>query len=169
MLKCVREGFKKRHLKNMVLKDERVLSFYNLNTAKKCIVFWMADDTPISSVIKVREVLAKHMEVCLLTFIRRPELNPEQIQGAIYLDSSGLSCKGEFLDSRVQEVLNRKEGLLIDLSLKPDVWGNYIVRSAKASCKIGCGMRHDIDFDRVKNVDDLMDRLFKLLTKINTY
>lgn len=32
---------------------------------------------------------------------------------------------GGFRDPRVQEVLNRKEGLLIDLSLKPDVWGLY--------------------------------------------
>ena len=36
--------------------------------------------------------------------------------------------------------MNRKEGLLIDLSLKPDVWGDYIVKSAKASCKVGYGL-----------------------------
>ena len=35
MFKCIAEGFKKRHLKKMVVKDERVLSFYNLDTAKK--------------------------------------------------------------------------------------------------------------------------------------
>ena len=44
MFKCIAEGFKKRHLKKMVVKDERVLSFYNLDTAKKCIVFWVTDD-----------------------------------------------------------------------------------------------------------------------------
>ena len=57
----------------------------------------------------------------------------------------------------------------IDLSLKPDVWGDYIVESAKTSCKIGYSTGHDIDFDGVRDIDDFMDRLFKLLTKINTY
>ena len=109
------------------------------------------------------------MDVCLLAFLRQPKLNTEQIQDAIYLDSSGISYRGEFRDPRVQEVVNRKEGLLIDLSLKPDVWGNYIVESAKASCKIGYGTGHDIDFDGVRDIDDFMERLFKLLTKINTY
>lgn len=169
MFKCIAEGFKKRHLKNMVVKDERVLSFYNLDTAKQCIVFWVADDVPVSSVNKVREALVKHMDVCLLAFIRKPKLCLEQIQDAIYLDSSGISYKGEFRDSRVQELLNRKEGMLIDLSLNPDVWENYIVGVAKASCKIGYGMGHDIDFEGVKDIDDFIDRLFKLLTKINTY
>ena len=154
MFKCIAEGFKKRHLKNMVVKDERVLSFYNLDTAKQCIVFWVADDVPVSSVNKVREALVKHMDVCLLAFIRKPKLCLEQIQ---------------FRDSRVQELLNRKEGMLIDLSLNPDVWENYIVGVAKASCKIGYGMGHDIDFEGVKDIDDFIDRLFKLLTKINTY
>ena len=42
MFKCIAEGFKKRHLKKMVVKDERVLSFYNLDTAKKCVVFWVS-------------------------------------------------------------------------------------------------------------------------------
>ena len=163
MFKCIAEGFKKRHLKNIVVKDERVLSFYNLYTAKKCVVFWVADDVPVSSVDKVREALAKHMDVCLLAFIRQPKLNTEQIQDAIYLDSSGISYKGGFRDPRVQEILNRKEGLLID------VWGDYIVTSAKASCKIGYGTGHDIDFDGVRDVDDFMERLFKILTKINTY
>ena len=55
------------------------------------------------------------------------------------------------------------------MSLKPDVWGDYIVKSAKASCKIGYGTGHDIDFDGVRDIDDFMERLFKLLTKINTY
>ena len=169
MFKCIAEGFKKRHLKKMVVKDERVLSFYNLDTAKKCIVFWVTDDVPVFSVNRVREALAKHMDVCLLAFIRQPKLNSEQIQDAIYLDSSGISYRGGFRDPRVQEVLNRKEGLLIDLSLKPDVWGDYIVTSAKASCKIGYGTGHDIDFDGVRDVDDFMERLFKILTKINTY
>ena len=109
------------------------------------------------------------MDVCLLAFIRQPKLNTEQIQDAIYLDSSGISYRGEFRDPRVQEVVNRKEGLLIDLSLKPDVWGDYIVKSAKASCKVGYGTGHDIDFDGVRDIDDFMERLFKLLTKINTY
>ena len=154
MFKCIAEGFKKRHLKKMVVKDERVLSFYNLDTAKKCIVFWVTDDVPVSSVNRVREALAKHMDVCLLAFIRQPKLNSEQIQDAIYLDSSGISYGGE---------------LLIDLSLKPDVWGDYIVESAKTSCKIGYSTGHDIDFDGVRDIDDFMDRLFKLLTKINTY
>ena len=81
----------------------------------------------------------------------------------------GRIYKGGFRDPRVQEILNRKEGLLIDLSLKPDVWGDYIVKSAKASCKIGYGTGHDIDFDGVRDIDDFMERLFKLLTKINTY
>ena len=27
----------------------------------------------------------------------------------------------------------------------------------------------DIDFDRVRNIDDFMNRLFELLTKINAY
>jgi len=169
MFKCIAEGFKKHHLKNIVVKDERVLSFYNLDTAKKCVVFWVAGDVPVSSVNKVREALAKHMDVCLLAFIRQPKLNTEQIQDAIYLDSSGISYKGGFRDPRVQEILNRKEGLLIDLSLKPDVCGDYIVKSAKASCKIGYGTGHDIDFDGVRDIDDFMERLFKLLTKINTY
>ena len=169
MFKCIAEGFKKRHLKNIVVKDERVLSFYNLDTAKKCVVFWVAGDVPVSSVNKVREALAKHMDVGLLAFIRQPKLNTEQIQDAIYLDSSGISYRGEFRDPRVQEVVNRKEGLLIDLSLKPDVWGDYIVKSAKASCKVGYGTGHDIDFDGVRDIDDFMERLFKLLTKINTY
>ena len=169
MFKCIAEGFKKRHLKNIVVKDERVLSFYNLDTAKKCGVFWVADDVPVSSVDKVREALAKYMDVCLLAFIRQPKLNTEQIQDAIYLDSSGISYKGGFRDPRVQEILNRKEGLLIDLSLKPDVCGDYIVKSAKASCKIGYGTGHDIDFDGVRDIDDFIERLFKLLTKINTY
>ena len=35
MFKCIAEEFKKHHLKHMVVKDERVLSFYNLDTAKK--------------------------------------------------------------------------------------------------------------------------------------
>ena len=165
MFKCIAEGFKKRHLKNIVVKDERVLSFYNLDTAKKCVVFWVADDVPVSSVDKVREALAKYMDVCLLAFIRQPKLNTEQIQDAIY----GISYKGGFRDPRVQEILNRKEGLLIDLSLKPDVCGDYIVKSAKASCKIGYGTGHDIDFDGVRDIDDFIERLFKLLTKINTY
>ena len=169
MFKCIAEGFKKRHLKNIVVKDERVLSFYNLDTAKKCVVFWVADDVPVSSVDKVREALAKYMDVCLLAFIRQPKLNTEQIQDAIYLDSSGISYKGGFRDPRVHEILNRKEGLLIDLSLKPDVCGDYIVKSAKASCKIGYGTGHDIDFDGVRDIDDFIERLFKLLTKINTY
>ena len=91
MFKCIAEGFKKRHLKKMVVKDERVLSFYNLDTAKKCIVFWVTDDVPVFSVNRVREALAKHMDVCLLAFIRQPKLNSEQIQDAIYLDSSGIS------------------------------------------------------------------------------
>lgn len=169
MFKCIAEGFKKRHLKNMVVKDERVLSFYNLDTAKKCVVFWVADDVSVSSVNKVREALAKHMDVGLLAFIRQPKLKPEQIEDAVYLDSSGISYKGGFRDPRVQEVLNRKEGLLIDLSLKPDVWGDYIVKSANVSCKIGYGMGHDIDFDGVRDIDDFMEQLFKLLTKINTY
>lgn len=169
MFKCIAEGFKKHHLKNIVVKDERVLSFYNLDTAKKCVVFWVADDVPVSSVDKVREALAKYMDVCLLAFIRQPKLNTEQIQDAIYLDSSGISYKGGFRDPRVQEILNRKEGLLIDLSLKPDVCGDYIVKSAKASCKIGYGTGHDIDFDGVRDIDDFIERLFKLLTKINTY
>ena len=169
MFKCIAEGFKKRHLKNIVVKDERVLSFYNLDTAKKCVVFWVADDVPVSSVDKVREALAKYMDVCLLAFIRQPKLNTEQIQDAIYLDSSGISYKGGFRDPRVQEILNRKEGLLIDLSLKPDMCGDYIVKSAKASCKIGYGTGHDIDFDGVRDIDDFIERLFKLLTKINTY
>ena len=169
MFKCIAEGFKKRHLKNIVVKDERVLSFYNLDTAKKCVVFWVADDVPVSSVDKVREALAKYMDVCLLAFIRQPKLNTEQIQDAIYLDISGISYKGGFRDPRVQEILNRKEGLLIDLSLKPDVCGDYIVKSAKASCKIGYGTGHDIDFDGVRDIDDFIERLFKLLTKINTY
>ena len=169
MFKCIAEGFKKRHLKNIVVKDERVLSFYNLDTAKKCVVFWVADDVPVSSVDKVREALAKYMDVCLLAFIRKTKLNTEQIQDAIYLDSSAISYKGGFRDPRVQEILNRKEGLLIDLSLKPDVCGDYIVKSAKASCKIGYGTGHDIDFDGVRDIDDFIERLFKLLTKINTY
>ena len=59
MFKCIAEGFKKRHLKNMEVKNERVLSFYNLDAAKKCVVFWVADDVPVSSVNKVREALAK--------------------------------------------------------------------------------------------------------------
>ena len=50
---------------------------------------------------------------------------------------------GGFRDPRVQEVLNRKEGLLINLSLKPDVWGDYIVESAKTSCKIGYSTGHE--------------------------
>ena len=79
MFKCIAEGFKKRHLKKMVVKDERVLSFYNLDTAKKCIVFWVTDDVPVFSVNRVREALAKHMDVCLLAFIRQPKLNSEQI------------------------------------------------------------------------------------------
>ncbi len=37
-----------------------------------------------SSVNKVREALAKHMDVCLLAFLRQPKLNTEQIQDAIY-------------------------------------------------------------------------------------
>ena len=53
MFKCIAEGFKKRHLKNMEVKNERVLSFYNLDAAKKCVVFWVADDVPVSSVNKV--------------------------------------------------------------------------------------------------------------------
>ena len=77
MFKCIAEGFKKRHLKNIVVKDERVLSFYNLDTAQRCVVFWVADDVPVSSVNKVREALAKHMDVCLLAFIRQPKLNTE--------------------------------------------------------------------------------------------
>ena len=169
MFKGIAVGFKKRHLKNIVVKDERVLSFYNLDTAKKCVVFWVADDVPVSSVDKVREALAKYMDVCLLAFIRQPKLNTEQIQDAIYLDSSGISYKGGFRDPRVQEILNRKEGLLIDLSLKPDVCGDYIVKSAKASCKIGYGTGHDIAFAGVRDIDDFIERLFKLLTKINTY
>ena len=77
-------------MKNIVVKDERVLSFYNLDTAKKCVVFWVAGDVPVSSV-------------------------------------------------------------------------------NKASCKVGYGTGHDIDFDGVRDIDDFMERLFKLLTKINTY
>ncbi len=110
MFKCIAEGFKKRHLKNIVVKDERVLSFYNLDTAKKCVVFWVAGDVPVSSVNKVREALAKHMDVCLLAFIRQPKLNTEQIQDAIYLDSSGISYRGEFRDPRVQEVREQEGG-----------------------------------------------------------
>ena len=66
MFKCIAEEFKKHHLKHMVVKDERVLSYYNLDTAKECIVFWGADDVPMSSVNKVREALGNHMAVCLL-------------------------------------------------------------------------------------------------------
>ena len=69
MFKCIAEGFKKHHLKNIVVKDERVLSFYNLDTAKKCVVFWVAGDVPVSSVNKVREALARRSIwtfVCLL-------------------------------------------------------------------------------------------------------
>ena len=87
MFKCIAEEFKKHHLKHMVVKDERVLSFYNLDTAKKCIVFWGADDVPMSSVNKVREALGNHMAVCLFAFFRRSRLNQEQIPDAIYLDS----------------------------------------------------------------------------------
>ncbi len=169
MFKCIAEEFKKHHLKHMVVKDERVLSYYNLDTAKECIVFWGADDVPISSVNKVREALGNHMAVCLFAFVRRSRLNQEQIPDAIYLDSSGVSYKGEFYDPRVQEVLNRKEGLLIDLSLNQNAWGSYIMRSAKTSCKIGYSTGHDIDFDRVRDIDDFMNRLFELLTKINAY
>ena len=172
MFKYIVEGFKKNHLKNMVVRDERVLSFYNLDTAKKCIVFWVADDVPVASVNKVRGMLAKYMEVCLIAFIRQPKSNPEQMPDALYLDSSGISYKGKFNDLKVQEILDEKEALLIDLSLKPDVWGDYIVKYAKSSCKVGFnhyGTEHDIDFDEVRDIDDFMRRLFELLTKINTY
>ena len=57
----------------------------------------MADDVRCSSVNRVREALAKHMDVCLLAFIRQPKLNTEQIQDAIYLDSSGISYRGNFV------------------------------------------------------------------------
>ena len=172
MFKYIAEELKKSHIKGMAVKDERVLAFHNLDTAKRCVVFWVADDVSVSSVSKIREALSKHMKVDLLAFIRRPKLNPERIPEALYLESSGISYKGKFTDPKVLEVLDKKDGLFIDLSLKPDVLGDYIVKNAKSACKIGFNRHdaeHDIDFEPFRDVDDFTKRLLELLTKINTY
>ena len=172
MFKYIAEELKKSHIKGMAVKDERILAFHNLETAKKCLLFWVADDVPVSSVSKIREALSKYMEVSLLAFIRRPKLNPERIPEALYLESSGISYKGKFNDLKVQEMLDKKDDLFIDLSLKPDVLGDYIVKNAKSACKIGFnryGAEHDVDFEPIRDVDDFIRLLLKLLTKINTY
>jgi len=172
MFKYIAEELKKSHIKGMTVKNERVLAFRNLETAKRCVLFWVADDVPVSAVNKIREALSKHMEVGLLAFIRRPKLNPERIPDALYLESSGISYKGKFHDPKVLEILDEKDGLFIDLSLRPDVLGDYIVKNAKSACKIGFNRHdaeHDIDFEPVQNVDDFAGRLLELLTKINTY
>lgn len=172
MFKYIAEELKKSHIKSMAVKDERVLAFLNLETATRCVLFWVADDVPVSAVNKIREALSQHMEVGLFAFIRRSKLNLERIPEALYLESSGISYRGKFNEPKVLEILNEKDGLFIDLSLRPDVFGDYIVKNAKSACKIGFNRHdalHDVDFESIQDVDDFAGRLLVLLTKINTY
>lgn len=172
MLRFIVEKFKRHHIKNMAVKDERVLAFQNLETAKECTLFWVADDISREEVERFRKSLAKHMEVRLLSFIRQSKSVFERVGEALYFDESAILYGGKLRDTKLQEILERKSGLFIDLSLQPDALSDYVVQYAKAPCKVGMsreGITHDIVFANAPNTDVFADRLFKLFTKINTY
>ncbi|MCB6973452.1 MULTISPECIES: DUF6913 domain-containing protein [Butyricimonas] len=172
MLKFIVEKFKRYHLKDVAVKDERVLAFQNLEAAKECVLFWVADDISWTEVDKIRKSLAKYMEVHLLSFIRQSKSVFERSGDALYADESSITYGGKIRDAKLREVLKKTEGVFIDISMQPDVLGDYIVRYAKSPCKVGIsreGVEHDIMFANVRNTDVFVDRLFKLFTKINTY
>ncbi len=172
MLRFIVEKFKRHHIKNMAVKDERALAFQNLETVKECTLFWVADDISREEVERVRKLLAKHMRVHLLSFIRQSKSVFERVGEALYFDESAILYGGKLRDTKLQEILERKSGVFIDLSLQPDALSDYVVQYAKAPCKVGMsreGITHDIVFANAPNTDVFADRLFKLFTKINTY
>lgn len=172
MFKGIIEGFKKRHIKNMTIQDNRKVAFHNMETAKKCTLFWVAEDVSLSTVNRILETLSKHMEVCLLSYMRQPKLLLEKDKHTIYVEESSISYGGNFNDVKLKEVLGRKDDLFIDLSQKAEELSDYMVKYAKTECKVGMareGVKHDIDIDGTKNVDEFIDRMFGVLTKINTY
>lgn len=172
MLKYIVEKFKRRHIKRVALVRERELAYRNLETAKRCILFWIAEEVSVPVINKLREMLAKNMDVEMLAFVQQPKLLVERVEDAMYIDNSLITYSGKFHDAKLQGLLDQGEGLFIDLSLGTDVYGDYIVRCARSNCKIGISreeMLHDIAFANISDIEVFIERLFKLLTRINTY
>lgn len=172
MLKYIIGRLKKHHIKNLVVKDERILAFQNLDAVKECTLFWIAEDVSWTEIERIQKLLAKHMNVHLLSFIRQSKSEFERVEKVLYADEASIFYGGKFRDMELKELLERKDGLFIDLSLTPDALGDYIVRYAKSACKVGMpreGIEHDIVFANVQRANIFIDRLFKLFTKINTY
>lgn len=163
---------KRKRLATTKIIFERKLSFHNFRTARNCLLFWMNGDIVSEEAMKLKGVLARSMETTVLVFSPLKKKLERDIREAVYVNEDSVSFGGRFVDDKLKKIVGNSFDLLIDLSVKKDSFGDYIVRNSRAKCKIGMerdGFENDIVLDGVKGIEDFTGRLNDLLSNIKTY
>lgn len=163
---------KRKRLATKKIIVKRELSFHNFRTARNCLLFWRDGDIVSEEAMKLKGILARSMETTVLVFSPWKEKQERYIREAVYVNEDSVSFGGRFVDDKLKKIVENSFDLLIDLSVKKDSFGDYIVRNSRAKCKIGMergSFENDIVFDGVKRIEDFSGRLNDLWNNINTY
>ncbi|KIO46544.1 MULTISPECIES: DUF6913 domain-containing protein [Sanguibacteroides] len=169
MFKKIFRKWKRWNLKGKQMEFERKLSFHNFKTARSCMIFWVESDIPFDKVERLKNLLSEHMNVDALVFLEPGRPLPV-IPKTFCVNEDCISYSGKFSDSKLKGCVENAYDLWIDLSLKPNVLPDYIVRNSRAKCKIGMGrssFENDIIFEDVNDIDTFTERISRLLSKVN--
>jgi len=165
-------SLKGRYLAGKTIRFERKLSFHNFKTARNCLLFGVDGDVAKEEMFRLKTLLESYMDVSLLFFSSLKYGQEKNMTDAIYANEASISFGGSFTDHLLRETLENSFDLLIDLSIKRNNFGDYILRHSRAKCKIGMereGFACDIVFDQVNGMEDFTKRVCNLLSHINAY
>ena len=165
-------GLKGKYLAAKTVRFERKLSFHNFKTARNCLLFGVYGDVTEEEMLRLKALLESYMDVSLLFFSSLKCEREKNLTDAIYANETSISFWGSFTDCLLKKTVENSFDLLIDLSMKRNNFGDYILRHSRAKCKIGMerdGFECDIVFDQVNGMEDFTKRVCNLLSHINAY
>ncbi|MDL2283193.1 hypothetical protein LJB94_01600, partial [Odoribacter sp. OttesenSCG-928-G04] len=141
-------------------------TFPELDKVKTCLIVWKTHTDELRWQDKLKKELpqAKIDKVCII----QQDYQEERRNDIIYINSDDVDMKGKINNQQLNELLEKKYDLLIDLNSSTDVLSDFVVRNSHALCKVSMVKESDVTdimIDGVTNENDLITQTIAILSK----